>query len=176
MQYNGKKVTVSEKKKYFCFRETFMGITVSRVKQGLSSWNLVLNLNFMLFIFTSPWSFCTHISLENGFYSSRTTTHSSWWSFDEKVNITLRGLEPGSKVTPRSQLDEMKMKFESHANYQADKNGELSLAHSQLKRGSFTGKGHRRIARSKLESTLSDFELEMCYFRNIYSQFFLVHV
>ena len=59
---------------------------------------------------------------------------------DEKVNITLRGLEPGSKVTLRSQLDEMKMKFESHAHYQADEKGELSLVNSNSTGGSFTGK------------------------------------
>ena len=59
---------------------------------------------------------------------------------DEKVNINLRGLEPGSKVTLRSQLNEMRMKFESHAHYQADEKGELSLAHSASTGGSFTGK------------------------------------
>ena len=59
---------------------------------------------------------------------------------DEKVNLTIRGLEPGSKVTLRSQLHEMKMKFESHAHYQADEKGELSLTHSASTGGSFTGK------------------------------------
>ena len=59
---------------------------------------------------------------------------------DEKVNVTLSGLESGSKVTLRSQLNEMRMKFESHAHYQADEKGELSLAHSASTSGRFTGK------------------------------------
>ncbi len=58
---------------------------------------------------------------------------------DEKVKVTLHGLEPGSKVTLRSQLAEMKMKFEAHAYYQADDKGEVSLMENSSSGGGYTG-------------------------------------
>ena len=61
---------------------------------------------------------------------------------DDKVKVTLNGLEPGSNVTVRSQLTEsvLKMRFEAHAHYQANDQGEISLNENSSLGGSFTGR------------------------------------
>ncbi|XP_072020507.1 acyl-coenzyme A thioesterase 1-like [Amphiura filiformis] len=58
---------------------------------------------------------------------------------DEKVKVTVRGVEPGSNVTLRSELEERKIKFEAHAHYQADDKGEISLTEKSSLGGSYIG-------------------------------------
>ncbi len=59
---------------------------------------------------------------------------------DEKVAIEITGLEPGSTVTLRAQMEERKMKFESHGHYIADLDGKIDLRERPSVGGCFIGK------------------------------------
>ncbi|XP_003408584.1 peroxisomal succinyl-coenzyme A thioesterase [Loxodonta africana] len=60
--------------------------------------------------------------------------------WDEPVNIVVRGLAPGQRVTLRASLrDEKGALFQAHARYCADGGGELDLARAPALGGSFAG-------------------------------------
>ena len=58
---------------------------------------------------------------------------------DERVNISVSGLAPGSKVTLRSNMSEGKYRYEAHAHYTADECGRIRLSHDESAGGSFKG-------------------------------------
>ncbi len=58
---------------------------------------------------------------------------------DERLTIVAAGLDAGSKVTVRSQVNEGRFKFEAHAHYVADQRGEIHLTEQASLGGSYTG-------------------------------------
>ncbi|XP_072030525.1 acyl-coenzyme A amino acid N-acyltransferase 1-like [Amphiura filiformis] len=58
---------------------------------------------------------------------------------DDKVATVITGLEPGSTVTIRAQMQERKMRFESHAHYIADLDGKVDFNERPSVGGSYVG-------------------------------------
>ena len=58
---------------------------------------------------------------------------------DEKLTITVRGLDVGMKVTIKSFLVEGRFEFEAHAHYIANRRGEIHIAEQPSLGGSYTG-------------------------------------
>ena len=58
---------------------------------------------------------------------------------DQRINISVTGLEAGSLVTLRCCMTEGKYEFDAHAHFIADTYGRLRLTHNPSIGGSFKG-------------------------------------
>ncbi|XP_072031495.1 acyl-coenzyme A thioesterase 1-like [Amphiura filiformis] len=58
---------------------------------------------------------------------------------DQRVQISVTGLDAGSKVTIRSFMLAEKYRFEAHGHFIADQNGQIRLTHSHSVGGSYKG-------------------------------------
>ena len=58
---------------------------------------------------------------------------------DQRINISVSGLEAGSEITLRCHMTEGKYKYDAHAHFIADTYGRLRLTHYPSIGGSFKG-------------------------------------
>lgn len=73
---------------------------------------------------------------------------------DDKLCITVRGLEPKSPITFHALLEEDKKKFESYCWFTADSDGKVDLSAQESIRGTYTGKFNKVFLKLSSESEI----------------------